>query len=146
MIADEPTTALDVVVQDRILQQISALQRERKMALVFVTHDIAVVADLCRRAMVMYAGKIAEIGTTRQIFKTPCHPYTMGLLAASPSGHHKVASLISIPGYPPDLTKPPEGCLRPGVPSRWRPARNRRRGRWSATCWSVSSTGSTLLL
>lgn len=110
VIADEPTTALDVVVQDRILQQIGALQRERKLALLFVTHDIAVVAGLCQRAMVMYAGKAAEIGTTRQVFKQPCHPYTMGLVMASPSVHQRAVELVSIPGYPPDLTRPPQGC------------------------------------
>ncbi len=110
VIADEPTTALDVVVQDRILQQLAELQTQRKMAMLFVTHDIAVVAGLCQRAMVMYAGKLAEIGTTRQIFKSPAHPYTMGLLAASPTVLERAAQLIAIPGYPPDLRNPPAGC------------------------------------
>lgn len=110
VIADEPTTALDVVVQARILQQMAALQTERQMALMFVTHDIAVVAGLCKKAMVMYAGQIAEIGTTEQIFKRPVHPYTMGLHAASPNVRESISRLISIPGSPPDLRQPPPGC------------------------------------
>jgi len=110
VIADEPTTALDVVVQDRILQQLAALQERRKMALLFVTHDIAVVAGLCQRALVMYAGQVVEIGAIRQLFKRPAHPYTMGLLAASPTVRERTPQLIAIPGYPPDLRKPPAGC------------------------------------
>ena len=110
VIADEPTTALDVVVQHRILRRLSRLQRELGMAIVFVTHDVSIVAEVCDRALVMYAGKIVEMGSTRQIFKEAHHPYTLGLLNAFPTVRADIPHLISIPGYPPDLTQPPVGC------------------------------------
>lgn len=110
IIADEPTTALDVVVQDRILRRIAALQKGLNLSMLFVTHDISVVAEVCQRVMVMYSGKIAEIGTTHNIFKSPYHPYTMGLINAIPSVVQKTEHLISIPGYPPNLMDPPPGC------------------------------------
>ena len=110
LIADEPTTALDVVVQDRILQRLMMLQKQLQLSLVLVTHDISVVAKVCDRALVMYAGRVAELGSTRQIFKSPFHPYTMGLLNAFPNVKHQARELISIPGYPPDLSKPLAGC------------------------------------
>lgn len=110
IIADEPTTALDVVVQDMILRKIKELQKELDIAMVFVTHDISVVAEICERTMVMYSGKIAEQGTTRDIFKNAYHPYTLGLVNAFPNVTEDVEKLVSIPGYPPDLLSPPEGC------------------------------------
>lgn len=110
LVADEPTTALDVVVQDRILQRLLMLQRQLELSLVLVTHDISVVAKVCGRALVMYAGRVAELGSTRQIFKSPFHPYTIGLLNAFPNVKTQARELISIPGYPPDLSKPVAGC------------------------------------
>ena len=110
LVADEPTTALDVVVQDRILRRLMLLQRQLHLSLVLVTHDISVVAKVCDRALVMYAGRVAELGSTRQIFKAPFHPYTIGLLNAFPNVKTEARELISIPGYPPDLSKPVQGC------------------------------------
>ncbi|OWZ83203.1 ABC transporter ATP-binding protein [Natranaerobius trueperi] len=110
IIADEPTTALDVVVQDKILQKIIDIQQKLKSSMVFITHDISVVAETCDLVCVMYAGKIMEYGTTRDIFKDPRHPYTMGLQNAFPSINLRDMELISIPGYPPDLINEPAGC------------------------------------
>ncbi len=110
IIADEPTTALDVVVQDKILSKIMEIQQTHKSSMVFITHDISVVAETCDRVCVMYAGKIMEYGTARDIFKDARHPYTMGLQNAFPSVKLTQMELISIPGYPPDLINPPLGC------------------------------------
>lgn len=110
LIADEPTTALDVVVQDMILRKIRDLQQELDIAMLFVTHDISVVAEVCDRTMVMYSGKIAEIGSTVDVFKNAYHPYTLGLINAFPNVTEDMEHLISIPGYPPDLLTPPSGC------------------------------------
>lgn len=111
IIADEPTTALDVVVQDGILNQFVRLQQQIESSLILVTHDISVVAEICQRVAVMYAGKIVEQGKTREIFKNPHHPYTMGLLNAFPTLEAARGHLISIPGSPPDLSKQYQGCL-----------------------------------
>ena len=110
IIADEPTTALDVVIQDRILGKISELQKQMNLSMLFVTHDISIIAEVCQRLMVMYSGKIAEISTTHNIFKKPCHPYTMGLINAIPTVVKSTEHLVSIPGYPPNLINPPKGC------------------------------------
>lgn len=111
IIADEPTTALDVIVQDQILRRISALQKQFNACMIMITHDISVIAELCERAAVMYAGKIAEIGNIGGVLKKPCHPYTMGLKNAFPSILGDRQDLISIPGSPPNLVNPPAGCL-----------------------------------
>jgi len=111
IIADEPTTALDVLVQDRILKEIIAIQRKIQNSMIFITHDIGVVAETCHRVIVMYAGRIAEIGDVGTIFSKPCHPYTMGLQNAFPKISDVGQDLISIPGYPPSLINPPERCL-----------------------------------
>ncbi|ACB85956.1 ABC transporter ATP-binding protein [Natranaerobius thermophilus] len=110
ILADEPTTALDVVVQDKILAKIIEIQAELKSSMVFITHDISVVAETCDYVCVMYAGKVMEYGPTRTIFKDSRHPYTMGLRNAFPSVNLSQMELISIPGYPPDLMDPPTGC------------------------------------
>ena len=111
LIADEPTTALDVTVQASIIELLRDLNRERRMAVMLITHNMAVVASLCTRVIVMYAGRIVESGPTRQIFKSPQHPYTWSLLRSLPRvdelRHEK---LINIRGLPPDLTNPPPGC------------------------------------
>jgi oligopeptide/dipeptide ABC transporter ATP-binding protein len=110
IIADEPTTALDVLVQDRILMQLNELQHKMNMSMIIITHDISVVAETCSRVAVMYAGKIMEYGAVTCVFKTPYNPYTMGLLNAFPSVVGKKRELISIGGFPPNLLNPPKGC------------------------------------
>ena len=110
IIADEPTTALDVVIQHRILTRIRELQSQLQIAMILVTHDISLVAEICDYAMVMYAGEMVEYGAVRDIFFKAYHPYTLGLLNAVPSVTQDIESLISIPGYPPDLIHPPAGC------------------------------------
>ena len=109
IIADEPTTALDVIVQDRILQQIIELQRDLHFAMIYISHDIAVISETCQLIKVMYAGKIVEHGSIKKVLKIPSHPYTMGLKNAFPDIRHP-QSLISIPGHPPNLNPPPPGC------------------------------------
>jgi oligopeptide/dipeptide ABC transporter ATP-binding protein len=110
IIADEPTTALDVLMQDQILEKILNLHKQFQMAMLMITHDIAVVAQTCQRMGVMYAGNIVETGTVNEIFEKACHPYTIGLLNAFPSIQNKDAEIISIPGAPPSLLNPPAGC------------------------------------
>jgi len=109
LIADEPTTALDVTMQAQILDLINELQERTGVAVIFITHDLGVVANVADRVSVMYAGKIVEIGTSDEVFYTPRHPYTWGLLASMPSLDDDDTALYSIPGTPPDLIKPPVG-------------------------------------
>ncbi|AOS45388.1 Glutathione import ATP-binding protein GsiA [Lacunisphaera limnophila] len=106
LIADEPTTALDVTVQAQILELLKHLQRELGMAVIFVTHDLAVVSGLCDRVQVMYAGRIVETAPTRTLFAHPQHPYTKALQRCIPSLQPKGRALYAIPGMPPDLSKP----------------------------------------
>ncbi len=106
LIADEPTTALDVTIQAQILELLKKLQRETGMAVIFVTHDLAVVSGLCDRVQVMYAGRIVESADTRTIFKSPQHPYTKALQRCIPALQPKGRPLYAIPGMPPDLSKP----------------------------------------
>jgi oligopeptide/dipeptide ABC transporter ATP-binding protein len=110
IIADEPTTALDVLVQDQILHEMKELMRKLNHALILITHDIAVVAETCKRMVVMYAGKIMEYGDTEVIFYDPYNPYTLGLLNAFPSIKGPKRELISIPGFTPSLTEAIKGC------------------------------------
>ena len=110
VIADEPTTALDVIVQDRILRQMRALQRERGDSMIYVSHDISVIAETCDKVAVMYAGEVVEYADVHAFFDDAHHPYTMGLQNAFPQLEQDVAELIAIPGYPPDLLDPPTGC------------------------------------
>ena len=110
LIADEPTTALDVTIQDQILKLILRLRRETGMGVLLVTHDLGVVAQTCDRVAVMYAGKIVESGETAQLFRQPAHPYTMALLDALPARTARGAKLRPIGGEPPNLASPPEGC------------------------------------
>ncbi len=111
LIADEPTTALDVTVQAQIIELLRDLNRELGTAIILITHNLAVVASLCTRIVVMYAGQIVEQGPTRQIFNSPQHPYTWSLLRSIPrldaKEHNK---LLAISGLPPDLANPPPGC------------------------------------
>ena len=112
VIADEPTTALDVVVQAQIINLLKKLKHDLNLSFIFITHDLATEAEVADRIMVMYAGKIAEIGTNDQIYgkQGPSHPYTKGLLGATPKLREKVEELAFIPGTPPDLLNPPTGC------------------------------------
>jgi len=110
LIADEPTTALDVTVQAQILELLQDIQRETGMAIIFVTHDLGVVAGICDRVTVLYAGQVVEMGDVHQIFATPEHPYTAGLLAAMPQRHTGEGDLASIPGRVPPPDNMPEGC------------------------------------
>lgn len=110
IVADEPTTALDVIVQAQILRRIQELQKKLNSSMIMVTHDISVVAETCQKVVVMYAGKIVESGPVEEVFNHPTHPYTMGLKNAFPSVKGEKHDLISIPGYPPDLLDPPSGC------------------------------------
>jgi len=111
LIADEPTTALDVTVQASIIELLRDLSRELRAAVILITHNMALVASLCNRVIVMYAGRVVEQGSTRAIFKNPQHPYTWSLLKSMPRmdevGKER---LVSIKGVPPDLGKLPDGC------------------------------------
>ncbi len=110
LIADEPTTALDVTVQAQIMKLLADLQAETGMGMILITHDLAVVAEVTDRAAVMYAGRIVEQGTTKQIFRASYHPYTLGLMNSIASPEQKGTKLIPIPGSPPDLLHLPSGC------------------------------------
>jgi oligopeptide transport system ATP-binding protein len=110
LIADEPTTALDVTIQAQILDLLARLQQEMGMGVILITHDLGVVARVCRRIYVMYAGKIMESAQTEALFSYPRHPYTEALLESLPSTHVKGEPLRTIPGLPPDLIAPITGC------------------------------------
>ena len=108
LIADEPTTALDVTIQAQILELLKELQQKFQMAIIFITHDLGVVANVADRVAVMYAGKVVEVGTADEVFYNPQHPYTWGLLRSMPT-LHTGDTLYAIPGSPPDLLDPPIG-------------------------------------
>ncbi len=110
VIGDEPTTALDVMVQAQVLQLLEKLRRDRLMGMIMITHDLSVVGETCDRVAVMYAGQIVESGPTEKVFGSPAHPYTRALIAAFPNidGNRRLA--CSIPGNPPNLLNPPVGC------------------------------------
>jgi oligopeptide/dipeptide ABC transporter ATP-binding protein len=110
LIADEPTTALDVTIQAQILELLEKLQRELGMAVLMITHDLGVIAEVADRVAVMYAGKIVETADVNGIFEQPRHPYTIGLLESIPKLHEKKEKLSVIPGTVPDATRFPEGC------------------------------------
>ncbi len=110
LIADEPTTALDVIVQDRILRELRRIQRERQLGMLYISHDMAVVAELADVVAVMYAGSIVEIGPAAQVFTRPLHPYAAALLAAAPSLHGPRRQLRGLAGAPPSLVEAPSGC------------------------------------
>ena len=110
LIADEPTTALDVTTQAQILKLMTTLQNEFDTAIIMITHDLGVVAEIADDVVVMYAGKVAEEGTVDEIFTRPHHPYTWGLLGSLPRIDVDVERLVQIPGQPPSLLNPPRGC------------------------------------
>lgn len=108
LIADEPTTALDVTIQAQIIELFKRIQAEKQMTIIFITHDLGVVANVADRVAVMYAGKIVEMGSVDDIYYNPQHPYTWGLLNSMPTPDSK-ERLYAIPGTPPDLLNPPQG-------------------------------------
>jgi oligopeptide transport system ATP-binding protein len=110
IIADEPTTALDVTVQAQVMDLLAELQRESTMGLILITHDLGVVADVADRIAVMYAGRIVETAPVHQIYRSPAHPYTKGLLQSIPRLDQKGRELYAIKGLPPNLTRIPSGC------------------------------------
>jgi peptide/nickel transport system ATP-binding protein len=110
VIMDEPTSALDVVAQRSLMVQIKELQEQLGFAMIFVTHDMSLVSHFSDRLMVMYAGRVDEFGPTRQVFDSPQHPYTIGLMEAFPSIRGPRVPLTGIPGSPPNLASPPPGC------------------------------------
>ena len=108
LVADEPTTALDVIVEAQILDILRDLKRAYSMSLLLITHNLGIVAEVCDRAAVMYAGRFAELGSVQDVFRRPIHPYTQGLLASTI--HLQTKELRSIDGLPPSLLEPPSGC------------------------------------
>ena len=110
VIGDEPTTALDVMVQAQILDLLERLRRQLGLSLILITHDLSVIAETCDRVLIMYAGRVAEEGPVRDVFARPRHPYTQKLLRAFPNIHADRRTLDTIPGAPPDLVDPPPGC------------------------------------
>ncbi len=143
IIADEPTTALDVIVQDQVLRELSRIQRAMNMSMIYISHDIAVIAEVADIIGVMYAGCMVEKADTRTIFSSPRHRYTKALLSTFPSIAGQKTELVALPGDPPDLLMPPLGCrFHPRCPH----AINRCRseippfepvgdGHWAA-CWN----------
>jgi len=111
LIADEPTTAVDVTIQAQLIELLKDLQKKKGMSILLITHNLALISGFARRVAVMYAGKIVETGTTAEVIKKPAHPYTMGLLASIPEMETSPRKkLVPIPGHPPALINPPSGC------------------------------------
>ena len=110
LIADEPGTALDVIVQAQVLKLIVELQKKLNLSLILITHDLSIISETCKKAAIMYAGKLVENGSVYKIFKEPLHPYTQGLIASFPDIYAPKAEIKSIEGQPPDLLNPPSGC------------------------------------
>lgn len=110
VIADEPGTALDVIVQAQVLKLLRELKSKLNLSMILITHDLSIIAETCEKTAIMYAGKVAEYGDVVGIFKEPLHPYTQGLLKAFPSIKAARTRMRSIPGSPPDLLNPPSGC------------------------------------
>jgi oligopeptide/dipeptide ABC transporter ATP-binding protein len=110
LLCDEPTTALDVTIQDQILALLASLQERLHVSVVFVSHDLAVIAQTCEHVAVMYAGQVVELGPVEAVFREPRHPYTLSLLRSVPHFDNVRETLLTIPGAPPDLAQPPPGC------------------------------------
>ena len=110
VIGDEPTTALDVMIQAQILELLERLRVDLGLSLILITHDLSVIAETCDRILVMYAGRVAEEGTVGEVFRRPRHPYTQKLLSSFPNIQADRRTLDVIPGSPPDLREPPPGC------------------------------------
>jgi peptide/nickel transport system ATP-binding protein len=110
VIADEPTTALDVIIESQVLKVMKELRQKLNLSIILISHDLSMIAETCNKVVVMYAGKIAEYGSIVSIFKEPLHPYTQKLIGAFPSIIGTKKELTSIHGFPPDLLSPPPGC------------------------------------
>jgi len=110
LIADEPTTSLDLTIQAQYLALLEELQERHRLALIFITHNLGIVSRICDRVAVMYAGRIVEMGPVRQLFAAPAHPYTRALLESIPRLGAKIERLAAIDGQPPDLARLPDGC------------------------------------
>ncbi len=141
IIADEPTTNLDVTIQAQYLDLLKELQEQTGVAIIFVTHNLGIVARMCDKLAVMYAGKIVEAGSVRELFNSGQHPYTRALLGSMPKLGNK-EKLFAIPGQPPDLATLPPGCaFHPRCPealarcAREEPREVRIAGSWTARCW-----------
>ena len=146
IIADEPTTALDVIVQDRILREIKAIQQETEMAVLYISHDIAVVAEVSDFVAVMYAGRLVERGPTVAVLNSPVHPYTAALMSAFPSVSGERRPLSALAGEPPNLVNPTRGCpFHPRCPAATDICRSEfppvvsRQDHWAA-CWHPLDT------
>jgi peptide/nickel transport system ATP-binding protein len=141
IVADEPTTALDVTIQGQILSEVQRLCRENGTALIWVTHDLSVVAGLADEVCVMYAGKIVERGRVHEVLERPLHPYTEGLIGSVPSRNRRGRPLAQVPGNTPSPLALPEGCsFRPRCPRaqadcRQTPLLDEKRPRHSARCF-----------
>ena len=141
LIMDEPTSALDVSIQAQVLNLLKRLKRERGLAMVFITHDIAVASDICDRIVVAYGGEQVESGTTEEVLSNPKHPYTQKLIASIPRLHNPVMPEF-LPGDPPDLSQPPSGCrFHPRCPYAFEPCDKEPppwfpvAGEQAARCW-----------
>jgi peptide/nickel transport system ATP-binding protein len=110
LIADEPGTALDVIVQAQVLKLISELKKKLNLAVIMISHDLSIISETCDTLAIMYAGKLVELGDVFEMFKNPLHPYTQGLISAFPSIHAPKQEMAAIPGSPPNLLNPPKGC------------------------------------
>jgi oligopeptide/dipeptide ABC transporter ATP-binding protein len=144
IVADEPTTNLDVTIQAQYLDLLKELQQETGVAVIFVTHNLGIVARMCDKLAVMYAGKIVEAGAVRDLFNSPQHPYTKGLLGSMPKLGSK-EPLFAIPGQPPDLATLPPGCaFHPRCPEALpccateEPGETQIAGTWTARCWRAA--------
>jgi peptide/nickel transport system ATP-binding protein len=142
VVADEPTTALDVSIQAQIITLLKSVCRERKAAVMLITHDMGVIAETCDRVAVMYAGRVVEIGPVRDVISRPAHPYTIGLMRCIPDiAAHGAARLRQIPGAMPRLTAIPPGCaFHPRCERRWEQCERERpdlmpAGATRAACW-----------
>jgi peptide/nickel transport system ATP-binding protein len=110
LIADEPTTALDVLIQKKIMDLLKKLRDEKNMNIILITHDLALVSSIADKVGIMYAGQLVEFGASKEIYKNPKHPYTQDLIKAIPRLHSEEKKIHFIPGSPPKLVNPPDGC------------------------------------
>jgi peptide/nickel transport system ATP-binding protein len=146
LIADEPTTALDVTIQAQLLDLLDAIQEERNLAVLLITHDLGVIARLCRSTMVLYSGRVVERAPVEELFRRPGHPYSRGLLHSMPTMSEVRDHLVAIPGVPPDPVAPPTGCpfhprcelARDRCLREMPPLERHDRQRWIA-CWEAPS-------
>ncbi|NNL77998.1 MAG: ABC transporter ATP-binding protein, partial [Desulfobacterales bacterium] len=142
---DEPTTALDVSIQAQIIALLKRLCKEHDTAVILITHDMGVIAEISDRVAVMYAGRLVEVGEVRDVVKNPKHPYSQGLMGSIPSLHHKVEALTQIEGAMPRLTEIPGGCaFHPRCPSSFDRCRSQRPDLLNtkptkAACWLYDS-------